>query len=52
VRDLQPDAATLLIGGWLGIPDRFSLYVEPDQLRLECIIAERRGNAVTVRFGD
>lgn len=50
VRDLGAEAATLVIGGWLGIPDNFSLYVEPDQLRLECVIAERRGNAVTVRF--
>ena len=50
VRDLDAGAATLLVGGWLGIPDSFSLYVEPDRLRLECVIAERRGNAVTVHF--
>lgn len=50
VRDLDGGVATLVVGGWLGIPDRFSLYVEPDQLRLECVIAERRGNSVTVRY--
>lgn len=50
VRDLQPGLATLLVGGWLGIPERFSLHVEPDRVRLDCVIAERRGNAVTVRF--
>ena len=50
VRNLEAGGATLVVGGWLGIPNSFSLYVEPDQLRLECVIAERRGNAVTVRF--
>jgi len=50
VRDLGEGAATLVVGGWLGVPDSFSLYVEPDQLRLDCVIAARRGNALTVRF--
>ena len=50
VRDLVEGKATLIMGGWLGIPEQFSLYVEPDQIRLECRIAERRGNAVTVAF--
>jgi hypothetical protein len=51
VRNLDADTATLMVGGWMGIPDSFSLYVEPDRLRLKCVIAGRRGNAVTVRFG-
>lgn len=50
VRDFSAGTATLILGGWLGIPNEFSLYVEPDQLRLECRIAARRGNAVTVSF--
>ncbi|MCG6857915.1 MAG: PilZ domain-containing protein [Salaquimonas sp.] len=50
VRDFGSGSATLLLGGWLGIPDQFSLYVEPDEVRLECRIAERRGNSVTVSF--
>lgn len=50
VRDLGADTATLILGGWLGVPERFSLYVEPDGIRLECRIATRRGNAVTVEF--
>ena len=50
VRDLAEGKATLIMGGWLGIPEQFSLYVEPDEIRLECRIAGRRGNAVTVSF--
>ena len=50
VRDLGVDSATLILGGWLGIPEQFSLYVEPDEVRLDCRIAGRRGNAVTVAF--
>ena len=50
MRDLTANRATLVLGGWLGIPEQFSLYVEPDGVRLECRIAERRGNAVTVAF--
>ncbi|MEC9342953.1 MAG: hypothetical protein VYD64_03815 [Pseudomonadota bacterium] len=50
VRDFTAGSATLLLGGWLGIPDRFSLYVEPDEVRLECRVETRRGNAVTIAF--
>ncbi|MCB1464887.1 MAG: hypothetical protein KDJ90_21290 [Nitratireductor sp.] len=50
VRDFGAGSATLLMGGWLGIPEEFSLYVEPDEVRLECRVAERRGNAVTIAY--
>lgn len=50
VRDFGAGSATLLLGGWLGIPEQFSLYVEPDEVRLECRVAGRRGNAVTIAF--
>lgn len=52
VRDFAAGTATLILGGWLGVPEAFSLYVEPDQLRLECRVASRRGNAVTVSFDE
>ena len=50
VRDFGEGSATLLMGGWLGIPEQFSLYVEPDEVRLECRVSSRRGNAVTIAY--
>ena len=42
--------ATLSLQGLIGIPDRFSLYVEPDSVRHACRVVEKRGNTLRVSF--
>jgi hypothetical protein len=44
--------AVITLSGWLGVPDHFSLYVEPEGRRHSCRIVVRKGNAVRVEFQD
>lgn len=50
MRDYAEDGARLTVSGLMGIPDRFFLYVEPDSVRYDCHVLERRGNTVRVSF--
>ncbi|MFZ1814615.1 MAG: hypothetical protein WBO55_10700 [Rhizobiaceae bacterium] len=48
VHELAPGQARLNFGGWMGVPESFSLFVEPDGVRLECQVQSRKGSSVTV----
>jgi hypothetical protein len=52
VRDFRHDGATIVTAGWLGLPQRFHLHVDPDGIRFECAIRWKRGDRVGVSFGD
>lgn len=48
VNSIARNEADLTVAGLLGIPDRFSLYVEPESVKYDCVVALRKGNAVRV----
>ncbi len=52
LQQIGADSAHFTVSGLMGIPDHFSLYVEPDKIRYECEVVMKKGNAVRVRFND
>ena len=50
LRDYTREGAVVTVSGWIGIPERFSLYVEPEGVRHQCRISARKGSAVRVIF--
>lgn len=48
VRELADDNAVLTMGGWLGVPGTFSLFVEPDGLCVDCSLVSVKGNTIRV----
>ena len=48
IRELAADHAVLTMGGWLGVPGTFSLFVEPDGLCLDCSLVSMKGNTIRV----
>jgi hypothetical protein len=50
--DYTASGAVITLSGWLGVPERFSLYVEPEGRRHACRIVARKGNAVRVEFEE
>ena len=50
LRDYSQEGAVVTLTGWIGVPDFFALYVEPEGLRHNCRILHRKGNAVRVAF--
>ena len=52
LREFDGQSATLVLNGWLGVPGRFDLYVEPEGMRYACAITGRRGNAITVGLSE
>ncbi len=52
LQQIGAESAQFTVSGLMGIPDHFSLYVEPDKIRYECEVVMKKGNAVRVRFND
>jgi len=50
LRDYNDAGAHLTVSGLMGIPDTFSLFVEPDSIRYACRVILRKGNTVKVEF--
>lgn len=50
LREFSEEGAQLTVSGLMGIPDSFSLYVEPDSVKYECRVNLRKGNSVRVEF--
>ncbi len=50
IREMDSETAVLVTGGWMGVPERFSLFVEPDGVRLDCAVMLRNGNALRLRI--
>lgn len=52
LREYGEAGAQLTVSGLLGIPDTFSLFVEPDSIRYACRVLRRKGNSVEVEFTE
>lgn len=52
VKNLSQNNATLTMTGWLGLPSSFTLFVEPDSIRAQCRVLQRKGSNVDVEFTD
>ncbi len=50
VREFSREGAVLTMSGWMGVPDSFSLYVEPDGIKVTCAVMRKRGSKVQVSF--
>ena len=50
IRDFDGKGAVLSATGWMGVPDRFVIALEPDGIRLVCNTVSRRGSALKVVF--
>jgi hypothetical protein len=51
VRNLSDTGAALDVTSPLGIPDRFTLFVQADGKHLACTVAWRKEKRIGVRFG-
>lgn len=52
VRSFSEESAVLSMSGWMGVPSEFLLYVEPDNIRAKCLVSQRKGSNVQVRFTE
>ena len=50
LREYSQDGAHITVSGLMGIPEEFSLYVEPDSVKYDCRVSLRKGNSVRVDF--
>lgn len=50
MRDFSKEGAYVTLGGWIGVPETFSLYVDPHGARFKCRVVSRRGSIVQVVF--
>jgi len=49
-RDLTDEGACLIVGGAVGLPNRFELQVPADNLRRHCRVAWKRAGRIGVKF--
>lgn len=52
MRDFSKQGAYVTLGGWIGVPETFTLYVDPHGARFKCRVVSRRGSIVQVIFED
>jgi len=52
VKNFSSENAILVMSGWMGLPSSFTLYVEPDSVRAECRVINRKGSNIQVEFTD
>jgi len=50
LREYSESGAFLTISGLMGIPEKFCLFVEPDSIKFDCVVSQRKGNSVRVAF--
>lgn len=50
VKDLTDDGAIVSLTGLMGIPSKFSLFIEPESVRYSCVVSMSKGNSVVVNF--
>ncbi|MCP4185755.1 MAG: hypothetical protein GY761_21035 [Hyphomicrobiales bacterium] len=50
VREFSNQGAVLTMDGWMGVPDSFSLFVDPENSRYTCKVISQRGNSAKVSF--
>lgn len=52
VKDLTDQGAVISLTGLLGVPDIFSLFIEPDGIKYGCSVTGTRGNTISVSFSS
>ncbi len=52
VHEFSTRGAVLAASGWMGLPETFMLYVEPDCVRLTCRVTSKKGSTVRVEFEE
>jgi len=52
VREFSKSSAVITMTGWLAMPSSFSLYVEPDSIRAQCRVIQRKGNNIQLEFTE
>ena len=50
VREFSAEGAVLTMNGWMGVPDSFTLFIEPDSVKVDCKVMRKRGSKVQVSF--
>ncbi|MFK5980332.1 MAG: hypothetical protein QM488_15730 [Rhizobiaceae bacterium] len=50
VREFSAEGAVLTMNGWMGVPDAFTLFIEPDSVKVDCKVMRKRGSKVQVSF--
>jgi hypothetical protein len=50
MRDFTAEGACITLGGWIGVPERFTLYTDPNGARFACQVISRRGSVIQVTF--
>ncbi len=50
VRRLCADQAVITVDGWMGIPSRFRLLIEPGRAHHACRVVSRKGNCAQVEL--
>lgn len=52
VKNFSEETAVLVMSGWMGLPSSFTLYVEPDSVRAQCRVINRKGSNIQVEFTE
>lgn len=52
VKDLTDQGAVISLTGLLGVPEIFSLFIEPDGIKYGCSVTGSRGNTISVSFSS
>lgn len=52
VKDISETGATISLTGLMGIPQNFSLFVEPESIRYSCAVTSTKGNSMIVTFNE
>lgn len=50
IRNLSPGGACLHVGDIVGVPDRFTLMMDPEKTEKECEVVWRREGKLGIRF--
>lgn len=50
VHDFDEFGAVLTMNGWMGVPEEFPLFIEPDRVQVVCKVMKKRGSKVQVNF--
>jgi len=50
IREFTEEGAVLSMNGWMGVPEEFPLFIEPDRVKVTCKVIRKRGSKVQVNF--
>ncbi|MEM9330154.1 MAG: hypothetical protein AAGA53_02440 [Pseudomonadota bacterium] len=52
VKEFTETRAIITMSGWMGLPSEFTLYVEPDSVRVQCKVVRSSGSNVEVHLSN